>query len=152
MTRLPIDSDNGISGSTIGSDIEKISENPAALSSFSSGNFSDVGGGGPEGLAGGGAGLEGGGAGRDGGGAGRAGGGPAGLSGFSTGGAGLAGGGAGLGGGGPGLGGGGLAGGTSSSFPIDGIIISKIIKCNISEFIYIYPHERVEEHFICSWM
>ena len=117
----------GISGSTIGSDIEKISENPA-LSSFSSGNFSVVGGGGPEGLAGGGAGLDGGGAGRDGGGPGLAGGGPAGLSGFSTGGAGLAGGGAGLGGGGPGLGGGGLAGGTSSSLPIDGIIISKMVK------------------------
>ena len=35
LTRLPIESDIGISGSTIGPAIEKISENPA-LSSFSS--------------------------------------------------------------------------------------------------------------------
>ena len=83
------------------------------------------GGGGPEGLVGGGpAGLAGG-AGLEGGGAGRAGGRPEGRSGFSTGGAaGLAGGGPGLGGGGAGLGGGGFEGGTSSSLPIDGMIIS----------------------------
>ena len=85
-------------------------------------------GGGPEGLVGGGpAGLAGG-AGLEGGGAGRAGGGPDGRSGFSAGGAaGLAGGGPGLGGGGAGLGGGGFKGGTSSSLPIDGMIISEKI-------------------------
>jgi hypothetical protein len=147
LTKLPIESDmgSGTSGSTMGSAIEKISENPAApLSSFScSGDFfveagggpkgrvgpeggaGPEGGGGPEGLVGGGpAGLAGG-AGLEGGGAGRAGGRPEGRSGFSTGGAaGLAGGGPGLGGGGAGLGGGGFEGGTSSSLPIDGMIIS----------------------------
>ena len=56
------------------------------------------------------------------------GGGPDGRSGFSAGGAaGLAGGGPGLGGGGAGLGGGGFKGGTSSSLPIDGMIISEKI-------------------------
>lgn len=47
-----------------------------------------------------------------------------GADGLAGGGAGLAGGGAGLGGGGPGLGGGGLAGGKSSSPPMEGTMIS----------------------------
>ena len=138
LTRLPIESEIGISGSEIGPAIEKISENPADPLSSGEGDLGgsegggasaalgtgEGAGGGNAGLLGGGAGLAGGGPGRAGGGAGREGGGPLGRSGFSAGGAGLAGGGPGRGGGGPGLGGGGLAGGKSSE-PMDGIVISE---------------------------